>query len=266
MDRGTMIGIAVALGGIVGGDLIEGGKISALIQPTAAMIVGLGTIGATMIQFPFGTFVRAMKNIKAVFNEPPDRSEAIIEEVVKMATIARKDGILALEPLAAKAGDPFLGRAITMAVDGVDSTAMRESLEATIHHTEQDGEDVAKVYEAAGGYAPTIGIIGAVLGLIQVMSHLSDIAKVGEGIAVAFVATIYGVAMANILFLPFAGKTKLRTRAAVEAQLLVVEGALAIQQGMNPKLVRERLEAMAPHSGKKHGGAAPARAEAAASA
>jgi chemotaxis protein MotA len=234
--------------------MIEGGRIAQISQPTAAMIVGLGTIGATMIQFPLATFIRACKSIKTVVQEPPNKAEELIEELVKYAAVARKDGILALEPLAAKASDPFLARALGMAVDGADSAAMRESMEASIAHLEEEGEDVAKVFEAAGGYAPTIGIIGAVLGLIQVMSNLSDIAKVGEGIAVAFVATIYGVALA------MAGKLKIRSREAVAHKLLMLEGALAIQQGMNPKLVRERLLAAAPHEDKKKGDAAPSAA------
>ncbi len=260
MDRGTLIGLGLGFGGILVGNMIEGGRIAQISQPTAAMIVGLGTIGATMIQFPLATFIRACKSIKTVVQEPPNKAEELIEELVKYAAVARKDGILALEPLAAKASDPFLARALGMAVDGADSAAMRESMEASIAHLEEEGEDVAKVFEAAGGYAPTIGIIGAVLGLIQVMSNLSDIAKVGEGIAVAFVATIYGVALANICCLPMAGKLKIRSREAVAHKLLMLEGALAIQQGMNPKLVRERLLAAAPHEDKKKGDAAPSAA------
>jgi chemotaxis protein MotA len=256
MDRGTLIGLGLGFGGILLGNAIEGGHIAQISQPTAAMIVGLGTIGATMIQFPLATFIRACKSIKSVVKEPPNKAEELIEELVKYAAVARKDGILALEPLAAKASDPFLTRAIGMAVDGADSAAMRESMEVSIAHLEEEGEDVAKVFEAAGGYAPTIGIIGAVLGLIQVMSNLSDIAKVGEGIAVAFVATIYGVALANICCLPMAGKLKIRSREAVAHKMLMLEGALAIQQGMNPKLVRDRLQAAAPHQEKKKGDSA----------
>ncbi len=260
MDKGTVFGLGVALGGILVGDVLEGGSIMAIIQPTAAMIVGLGAIGATMTQFPFDTFMRTMKNMKLIFGEAPDRSHEVIEEIVKYATTARKEGILALEPLAAKASDPFLGRAINMAVDGVDAVAMRESLDASVHHVEQDGEDEAKVWEAIGGYAPTVGIIGAVLGLIVVMGNLNDIAKVGHGIATAFVATIYGVGVANLFALPAAGKIKLKTRTKVAFYNIMLEGALAIQQGMNPKLVRERLLAMAPHTG----GHGDAKAEAAA--
>jgi chemotaxis protein MotA len=138
-----------------------------------------------------------------------------------------------------------------MAIDGADSTAIRDALEQAIHKEEEGGEDCAKVFETAGGYAPTIGIIGAVLGLIQVMQNLSDIAKVGEGIATAFVATIYGVAFANLVCLPIGGKLKLRTREAVALRVLMLEGALAIQQGMNPKLVKERLASFAHDHGHK---------------
>ena len=258
MDIGTLLGILVGLGGILLGNFIEGGKLSQIAQPTAAMIVLGGTTGATMIQFPFATFVQAVKNIKIVFKPPTHESSALLEEIIRYATTARKEGILALEPLVANASDPFLGKALSMAVDGADSAAMREMLEASIGQTEEQGEDVAKVFEAMGGYAPTVGIIGAVLGLIQVMQNLSDITKVGEGIAVAFVATIYGVGIANIVALPMAGKLKMRTREEVHLKLLMLEGALAIQQGMNPKLVRERLLVFMPHGGghgAKAGGA-----------
>ncbi len=257
MDIGTLLGLLIGLGGILLGNAIEGGKISQITQPTAAMIVVGGTVGATMIQFPFRVFKHALKSIKIAFKEPPNHADKLIDEIVRYATAARKDGILALEPLAPKASDPLLARALMMAVDGADSAAMRDSLEASIGQMEEEGEDVAKVFEAMGGYAPTVGIIGAVLGLIQVMTNLSDIGKVGEGIATAFVATIYGVGLANIVALPLAGKLKMRTREVVAFKTLMLEGALAIQEGMNPKLVREKLTAMQPASEKK---AAPAGA------
>lgn len=241
MDKGTVIGLSVGLAGIVGGNMLEGGSIGQIINPIAGFIVVGGTVGATMIQFPLPTFIKAVKGIGAAFQETPDNSGELVEEIVKYATIARKDGILALESLAPKASDPFLSRALMMAVDGADSTAMRESLEPSVSHMEEAGEDLAKVFEAAGGYSPTIGIIGAVLGLIQVMQNLSDIAAVGHGIASAFVATIYGLMFANLLALPIAGKLKLRVRTLIASKELILEGALAIQQGMNPKLIRERL-------------------------
>jgi chemotaxis protein MotA len=232
-----------------------------ILQPTAALIVFGGTIGATMVQFPFATFLRALKSIRSVFQSPTSHDSSVVEEIVSYATVARKDGILALEALAPKASDPFLSRALMMAIDGADSVAMRESLEPSIAQFEEGGEDVAKVFEAAGGFSPTIGIIGAVLGLIQVMTNLSDIAKVGEGIATAFVATIYGVGFANLICLPVAGKLKLRNREAVGVKELMLEGALAIQQGMNPKLIRERLSSLQPPAEQKSGPAAESAKE-----
>ncbi len=267
MDLATILGISVALVMILGGNLIEGGKISQIAQPTAAMIVIGGTIGATMIQFPMTTLKRAAASVVSIFKEPPNLAAKLIDEIVQYATTARKEGIVALENVMGNVSDPFLARALTMAVDGSDSTAMREALERSIGQIEEEGEDVAKVFEAAGGYSPTIGIIGAVLGLIQVMSHLSDIEKVGEGIATAFVATIYGVAFANILCLPVGGKLKQRNREAVALKLMMLEGALAIQEGMNPKLVRERLLSLhssPEHSGKKDEKASPDAVKAAA--
>jgi chemotaxis protein MotA len=248
MDLGTILGLVIGVGMILGGNLIEGGKLAQIAQPTAAMIVLGGTIGATMTQYPMKTFVRAIKSIRIVFQEPQSHAARLIDEIVEYASTARKNGIVTLEGSVGLASDPFLGRAIMMAVDGADSAAMRKALETAIDQVEEEGEDVAKVFETAGGYAPTIGIIGAVLGLIQVMSHLSEIGKVGDGIATAFVATIYGVSFANLVCLPIAGKLKLRNRETVAIKGMILEGALAIQEGMNPKLVRERLSTLQPES------------------
>jgi chemotaxis protein MotA len=255
MDFGTLLGLVIGIGMILGGDLMEGGKISQILQPTAAMIVFGGTLGATMIQFPLRTFVRAMKAAKTVLIEPKHQAAKLIEDIVGFAIIARKDGIVALEHAVPEGTHPFLRRAIMMAVDGADSAAMRAALETSINQSELEGEDIAKVYETAGGYSPTIGIIGAVLGLIQVMSHLSDIEKVGEGIATAFVATIYGVGFANIICLPLGGKLKLRNRESIAVKEIMLEGALAIQEGMNPKLVRERLSTLAQETEQDLAGA-----------
>ncbi|HZU82659.1 MAG TPA: MotA/TolQ/ExbB proton channel family protein, partial [Polyangiaceae bacterium] len=170
----------------------------------------------------------------------------------------RRDGILALEKVASSSSHPFLSKALTMAIDGADSTSLRQTMEIAIGQHEEHGEDAAKAFEAAGGYSPTVGIIGAVLGLIHVMSNLSDINAVGHGIAAAFVATIYGVAAANILFLPFGGRIKLRVRDEVQCMELMLAGVLAIQEGMNPKLVKERLSEFLHDHGaaKKPGGQA----------
>ena len=186
------------------------------------------------------------------FKKPKVDPVKLVEEIVEYANMARRDGILALEKVAGTASDPFLSKALMMAIDGADSASLRGTMEIGIGQFEEHGEDAAKVYEAAGGYCPTVGIIGAVLGLIHVMSNLSDIGAVGEGIAAAFVATIYGVAVANILFLPFAGRIKLAVREEVQQMEMILTGVLALQEGMNPKLVRERLSEFV-HGHAKHG-------------
>ena len=179
-----------------------------------------------------------------MFHKAKSPSE-VIQIIAALSEKARRDGILALEKVAAQASDPFLSKALMMAIDGADSNALRDTMEGTIMMQEEHGEDAAKVFEAAGGYCPTVGIIGAVLGLIHVMSNLADIGAVGRGIAAAFVATIYGVAAANIIFLPLAGRIKMQVRDDANLRQLALVGVLAIQEGMNPKLVRERLSAHA---------------------
>ena len=184
-------------------------------------------------------------------------------DVIRYAQKARKEGIISLEKEVETASDPFLKRALLMAVDGVDSKTIQETLELELSQMEEHGELPAKVYESAGGYSPTIGILGAVLGLIHVMSNLSDVGKVGEGIAVAFVATIYGVGSANIVFLPAAGKLKLKHKSEMVLREMMMHGALAIQEGQNPKLIEEKLSAFLPH--KKSKGKDAAKPEAGAS-
>jgi chemotaxis protein MotA len=260
----VLIGMAVALGFILIGNALEGGHIGSILGGPAAMIVIGGTIGAVIVQFPFVTLKSALKSAAGVLGKSKQNPAKVLEEIVRYAETARKDGILALERTAQNASDPFLTKAIMLAVDGADSHALRETLELAIDHHEEHGEDAAKVFEAAGGYCPTIGIIGAVLGLIHVMSNLQDINAVGGGIAAAFVATIYGVAAANIVFLPMAGRIKMRVRDEVGVLTMMLVGVLAIQEGLNPKVVRERLLEFLPASGEKakRGGALQAAAKA----
>jgi chemotaxis protein MotA len=238
---GPLIGIVIALVAILLGNVLEGGHLGSMVGGPAAMIVVGGTVGAVLVQYPISTFVGAIKAGIATFKKSPIDSHKILEELVDYANRARRDGILALEKVAETASDPFMRKALIMAVDGADATTVRETMELAIGAEEEHGEDFAKAFEAAGGYAPTVGIIGAVLGLIHVMSNLSDINAVGHGIAAAFVATIYGVAVANIVFLPLAGRIKLVLREKVHSREMILAGVLAIQAGMNPKLVRERL-------------------------
>ncbi len=254
MRAGPLVGIGVALGCILVGNALEGGHMGSMVGGPAAMIVLGGTIGAVIVQCPFPTIKGALKAAAATFKKPATDPEKILEEIVDYANRARRDGILALEKVAEGASDAFLKKALMMAVDGMDSQTLRDTLEIAIGQEEEHGEDAAKVFEAGGGYAPTVGIIGAVLGLIHVMSNLSDIAAVGQGIAAAFVATIYGVAVANIVFLPLAGRIKTAVREQAHLRELTLTGVLAIQAGLNPKLVRERLSQFLAHAKEKSKG------------
>ena len=265
MQPGPIIGIIVALIAILLGNVLEGGHLGSIVGGPAALIVLGGTIGAVMVQYPIGTLKGAVKAGLGLFKKPLEDKAKLLEELVDYANRARRDGILALEKVAETASDPFLKKALMMAVDGADATTLTGTMELAIGQEEEHGEDHAKAFEAAGGYAPTVGIIGAVLGLIHVMSNLSDINAVGEGIAGAFVATIYGVAFANIIFLPMGTRIKLAVRDKVQAREMVLAGVLAIQGGMNPKLVRERLsEYVHGGHGVKAGAAGGAPASAAA--
>jgi chemotaxis protein MotA len=245
-DLATLGGLAVALAGILGGLVLERGKVIDIAQLTAAIIVLGGTLGAVMVTTPMGLLRSAAGRFPAVFFETSHRPAAVIEQIVGYAAKARKNGIVSLEGETGSVADAFLRKALNLAVDGTDLQELRRMMELEIALEEHRGEAEAKVYEAAGGYAPTIGIIGAVLGLIQVMKHLANIDEVGRGIAVAFVATVYGVASANLLFLPAGAKLRSRMHAAIQMRELMLEGVLGIAEGLNPKLIRIKLEAYAP--------------------
>ena len=242
-DLASLGGLVVGVGGIMAGLLLEGGKVKDVSQFTAALIVFGGTLGAVMVTTPMPVLLRAAGKIGSVFFDRAHAPDRVIEEIIEYATQARKQGIVSLEQQAAAVQDPFLRKALNLAVDGIDMSQIRSIMELEITLLEQDGEMEAKVFDAAGGYSPTIGIIGAVLGLIQVMKHLANIDEVGRGIAVAFVATVYGVASANLLFLPAANKLKARVRDAVRVREVMLEGVLSIVEGLNPKLIRAKLEA-----------------------
>src|SRR5262245_3276401 len=208
MDLSTIVGIAVAFLGILLGQALEGGSILNVLQPTAALIVFGGTLGATMIAFPMSAVKQAAVDLVHLFKEEQDRASAIIDDVVRFTNKARREGIIALEKDTETIKDDFFKKAVMMAVDGSEPKELRETMECELQYLDERGEHSAKIYEAAGGFAPTVGILGAVLGLIQVMQHIDNIQEVGKGIAVAFVATIYGVGSANLFFLPAAAKLK----------------------------------------------------------
>lgn len=241
MDLATILGIALALGGILVGQYLEGGSIFQILQPTAALIVVGGTVGATMIGFPLSVMKQAAADLLHVIKDEHVEPNKIIDEIIRFTNKARKEGIIALEKDAAAVEDDFFRKAIMMAVDGSEPKELRETMEVELQYMEERGEHSAKVYEAAGGFAPTIGIIGAVLGLIQVMQHLDNIEEVGHGIAVAFVATIYGVGIANIVFLPAAGKLKMKHRKKMIMKEMMLEGTLGILEGQNPRLIEGKL-------------------------
>jgi len=250
-DIASLAGLGLALSGILGGLLLEGGKITDVSQPTAAMIVLGGTLGAVMLSTPLPICLRAAQRLTSVFFEQVQPLDYVIEAIIGYATKARKSGVVSLEADAEQIADPFLKKALTLAVDGTDLQEIRRMMELEIEVGEQRSEAEAKVFECAGGYAPTIGIIGAVLGLIQVMKHLANIDEVGRGIAVAFVATVYGVASANIFFLPAGTKIRSRARDIARRQELILEGVSGIVEGLNPKLIRSKLEAYCPAAARK---------------
>ncbi len=245
-DFATIGGLVLALGGIMAGLLMEGGKFQDVAQVTSALIVLGGTLGAVMITTPLPVLRRAAKQLSSVILGKVPATNDVLDDIIGYATQARRNGIVSLEEEAASIGDPFLRKALGLAVDGIESDKIREIMELEIEMFEQRSEAEAKVFEAAGGYSPTIGIIGAVLGLIQVMKNLADIDEVGRGIAVAFVATVYGVGVANIIFLPVANKLKARAKEVVQLREMMLQGVLSIAEGLNQKIIRMQLEAYSP--------------------
>jgi chemotaxis protein MotA len=260
LDLATLGGILVAFSGIVGGLILEKGSLQDVAQTTAAMIVLGGTIGAVLVTTPLPAFRRALKGLRSVFFESASSAGEMIEVLIQFAAKARKNGIVSLEAEAAQIPDPFLRKSLSLAVDGTDLQELRKMMEVDIGVGEHLAESDAKVWESAGGYAPTIGIIGAVMGLIQVMKHLEDIKEVGHGIAVAFVATVYGVGSANLFFLPAANKLRTRARQVALTKEMILEGVVGIVEGLNPSLIRMKLEAFnyEPKPTAKAGGG-PAR-------
>jgi len=241
VDKSTFGGLLVAIGGILAGLLIEGGKLGQILQPTAAMIVFGGTIGAVMVQFPLVIVMAAAARLANVFFEKGGDPSTLIKDLVGYANKARKDGIVSLDSQLQSIEDPFLKKSLMLAVDGTEPQELRHMMELELDNKAEFEEKIPQVFESAGGFSPTVGIIGAVLGLIQVMQHLENIDEVGRGIAVAFVATIYGVGSANLFFLPAAGKLKIRIRAEQIMREMTLEGVVSILEGMNPRMLETKL-------------------------
>jgi chemotaxis protein MotA len=241
MDKASVGGVLLALAGILAGLLIEGGSLSQVLQPTAAMIVFGGTLGAVLLQFPLNTVIGAFRSLGHVFAAPRKHNAQLIAMLVNFANKARRQGVVSLDSDLQSIQDPFLKQTLTLAVDGTEPADLRKIMRVSLDSSMEDEEQLPAVFESAGGFSPTIGILGAVLGLIQVMQHLDDIHEVGRGIAVAFVATIYGVGIANLFFLPFAGKMRIRIREGYRRREMLLEGVISILEGINPRMLEIKL-------------------------
>jgi chemotaxis protein MotA len=243
MDLATTIGLALAIIGIIGGNVIEGGNPAALINIPGFMIVIVGTLGATMMSFSLPTMIGVPKYImKAFLGGKGHDSSASVDLFCTMADKARREGLLALESDVAAIHDPFTRKGVQLMIDGTDPELLREIMEIDAGSIKERHENNLGVFEAMGGISPTIGVLGAVLGLMGVMSHLDQPEEIGPGIATAFVATFYGVFTANVLWLPIANKLKSNMKHEQHALAIVIEGLMSIQSGDNPRIVREKLE------------------------
>jgi chemotaxis protein MotA len=257
MDPSALLAIALSMGMILGGNAIEGGHLASLTQPTALMIVMGGTLGATWLSATPGELKLMFKLSPRLFKPALANREELLQEMLRITTVVRRDGMLAVEGQLASVKDEMLRRGLQMLVDGNAGEDVRSALETEADMHEHHGTNAAKLYETAGGFAPTIGILGAVLGLIHVMQNLSDPSKLGTGIAVAFVATIYGVGLANLFFLPIGARLKKIVAAEAEDRNMIITGLSGIAAGSNARQIAEMLGPWC----KGHGAAAGARAQ-----
>jgi chemotaxis protein MotA len=255
MDLTSIVGIVLSIGGILLGQILEGGHVGSIVQDTAFIIVFAGTFGAVLLATPMEDVKTGLKQLKTVFlNTKGDDPEKIIKELIEASQIARKESILALEKRLSSFSNPYMQTIFRFVIDGVDPNTIKDIFESQIFLEEEHLTAGAKIFESAGGFSPTVGILGAVLGLIHVMENLSDTSKLGAGIAVAFVATVYGVGSANLLFLPFATKMKRKIKLQSQIKDMILTGAIGIVSGMNPFIIEEKLRAYTPHAEKKADG------------
>ncbi|MEH6357283.1 MAG: flagellar motor protein [Marinobacter sp.] len=246
MDVLSLLGVILAFVAILGGNLLEGGALASLFNAPAALIVIGGTLAATILQTSWPVLKRAFSQSRWVFVPPFVSLEDGLDKVVNWSVIARKKGLLGLEGLAENEQERFVQKGLLLLVDGAESNTIRSIMEVELDTREQRDLDSARVFEAMGGYSPTIGIIGAVMGLIQVMTNLEDPETLGSGIATAFVATIYGVALANLLFFPVANKLRGLVRERTRYEDMMIDGLIAIAEGENPKSIEIRLRGFLP--------------------
>jgi chemotaxis protein MotA len=241
MDRSSLIGIGLAMAAVLGGQAIEGGEVGLFLQPAAFLIVVVGTLAAVLLHHPLPVFLQGVRMAKWAFRPPESEAQALIRRVVQWSHTARQDGPLALEKYVSMTRDPFQKTGLQLLIDGADAAKLRDTLDVQIVSFETAERQAGRVWEAAGGYAPTLGILGAVMGLIHVMENLSDPSRLGTGIAVAFVATVYGVGFANLVFLPIANKIKFTIARRVAEREIVCDGLIGIAQGDNPRIIEARL-------------------------
>ncbi|MGY1407964.1 MULTISPECIES: flagellar motor protein [unclassified Luteimonas] len=241
MDRLSVIGTVLAVVALIGGSILKGAGLSGLWSPAAFLIVVVGTIAAILLQTSLPTFLRALKMVAWIYRPPAHDHAAVIAQIVDWSTTARKQGLLGLEAQVALQSDPFLGKGLQMVVDGVEPESIRQMLEIDLHGQSARDLAAAKVFEGMGIYAPTLGIVGAVLGLMAVMKNLADPSKLGHGIAAAFTATIYGIGSANLALLPIGNKLKTLVNAQALEREMIIEGLIAIAQGENPRNIEARL-------------------------
>ncbi len=251
MDKASVGGAILALAGIVAGLLMEGGHFGQVLQPTAALIVVGGTMGAVMLQFPLNDIFAAFRSLGLLFSAPRKHDGELIRQLIAFANKARRQGVVSLDADLAAIQDPSLKQTLMLAVDGTEPADLRNIMRVNLDSTTEEEERLPAVFESAGGFSPTIGIVGAILGLIQVMQHLDNIQEVGRGIAVAFVATLYGVGLANLFFLPFAGKMHLRIRSSLRRREMMLEGVISILEGINPRMLEIKLTGFINDAGRE---------------
>jgi chemotaxis protein MotA len=242
LDKISLAGLVIGLVAIIGGQVLEGGHVGSLVQPTALLIVLGGTLGAVLLQSPYHIFKRGMHMAKWVWVPPVIEQKRMIDQILTWSQQSRREGLLALENHLPAIKDEFTRKGLQLLVDGADPERIRELMEVEIGTFEDEWRQSAKIWESAGGYSPTIGILGAVMGLIHVMENLSDPTKLGAGIAVAFVATIYGVGLANLVYLPIAGKLKYYISRMVASREMLIDGLVGIALGDNPRIIEGRLK------------------------
>ncbi len=246
MDLATLIGLVAGIGAILTGHLIEGGHLLSLVQLGAFAIVVGGTLGAVLVQTPWPVFVDALRMLAWAFRPPVSEPETWIQKVTEWGRTARREGLLALEVKMEEEEDPFVRKGLQLVVDGTEPERLRDVLSTELEVWEEQYKLRAKVWESAGGYAPTIGIIGAVLGLIHVMENLADPSQLGQGIAVAFVATIYGVGSANLVYIPLSKKLMTYASEIILMRQMLIEGFVGLASGDNPRLIENQMRSFLP--------------------